>query len=45
MPAVDAAFLAWERKELIATDRVCTRTMLGLATLWVITVAIRVRVR
>ena len=45
MPAVDAAFLAWERKELIATDRVCTRTMLGLATLWVITVAIRVRLR
>jgi len=45
VPAVDAAFLAWERKELIATDRVCTRTMLGLATLWVITVAIRVRVR
>ena len=45
MPAVDDAFLAWERKELIATDRVCTRTMLGLATLWVITVAIRVRVR
>jgi len=45
VPAVDAAFLAWERKELIATDRVCTRTMLGLATLWVITVAIRVRLR
>ena len=45
VPAVDAAFLAWERKELIATDRVCTRTMLGLATLRVITVARRVRVR